>query len=140
VDALGRDIGVTSVSSLYETEPMGVVDQPPYLNLALAARTKLAPEELLARLKQIERDVGREPTFRWGPRVVDLDILLYGDLVVSRPHLTIPHAEMANRAFVLVPLAEIAPEVMHPVLGVTVERLRERVHGTEGVRPVGAFP
>ena len=124
---------IEKVSSLYETEPVGVVDQPAFLNLAVRGSTQLSPGELLEALKRIERDVGRVPSFRWGPRVVDVDILMYGDLVVDSPDLTIPHKEMMNRAFVLVPLAEIAPESVHPRAGQAVEELRKAIDDS-GVR------
>jgi 2-amino-4-hydroxy-6-hydroxymethyldihydropteridine diphosphokinase len=139
LEALRTPLRVQSLSSLYETQPVGVLDQPSFLNLALGGETDVAPLELLGQLKRIEQGVGRRPTFRWGPRVVDIDILLYDELVLDTPELTIPHREMAGRAFVLVPLAEIAPEVRHPSLGVTVRELRDRVPGREGVRRIGSF-
>jgi 2-amino-4-hydroxy-6-hydroxymethyldihydropteridine diphosphokinase len=125
---------VVSVSSIYETEPVGVTDQPLFLNLALAAETDIGPHELLSLVKQIENEVGRTPTFRWGPRVVDIDILLYGDQVVEDQNLEIPHREMARRAFVLVPLAEIAGGQRHPTLGQSMRDLRDAAPGTETVR------
>jgi 2-amino-4-hydroxy-6-hydroxymethyldihydropteridine diphosphokinase len=90
-------------------------------------------------VKAIEQEVGRRPTFRWGPRVVDIDILLYGDRAIETPELTIPHREMVRRAFVLVPLAEIAPRTVHPVLGATTEELRDRVPELDSVRCVGTL-
>lgn len=140
IDALAADMQVTAISSLYETDPVGVLDQPSFYNLALAVQTDLAPEALLGRLKRIERAVGRRPTFRWGPRVIDIDIVLYGDVVLETPDLVIPHREMANRAFVLVPLTEVAPHVMHPVLRMEIGELRDRVAGSESVRRISAWP
>jgi 2-amino-4-hydroxy-6-hydroxymethyldihydropteridine diphosphokinase len=103
---LGR---VSAVSSLYRTPPWGLADQPPFVNAALALETALEPRELLAALKDLERELGRTPTFRWGPRAIDLDILAYDGVRLEEPELTIPHARLAERAFALVPLAEIAP-------------------------------
>jgi len=137
VEALRAEMPITALSSLYETDPLGVRDQPAFLNLALVARTDRSPEDLLLSVKDIERRLGRRPTFRWGPRVVDLDIILFDDQVVDTPQLVIPHREMASRAFVLVPLAEIASDVRHPVLKMTIRDLLERVPGRESVRPVG---
>ncbi len=137
---LARAVEVTRVSSMYVTEPLGYLQQPPFLNLACEAKTGLTPKELLAIATEVEREVGRKPTFRYGPRVLDIDILLYGDRVVSSPELTIPHPRMAERAFVLVPLAEIAPGQVHPVLLRTVAELLESVEGTDGVLPWGPPP
>jgi len=111
---------VTAVSPLYETLAWGVTDQPPFLNLCAAAQTAVAPHGLLAQLKQLETTLGREPTFRWGPRLIDIDILFYNELIMSDERLTIPHPRLAERAFVLVPLAQIAPNLRHPQTGQTV--------------------
>jgi 2-amino-4-hydroxy-6-hydroxymethyldihydropteridine diphosphokinase len=110
-------------SSVYETEPWGVKDQARFLNMAIEGETALTPARLLEVLKMIEDEVGRVETYRWGPRVIDLDILLYDDLVMSTPELTIPHPRMHEREFVLRPLAEIAPDKTHPVLKKTVKEL-----------------
>ena len=99
------------VSEIIETPPFGPQDQPPYLNLVAELHTEFAPETLLRALKRIERQVGRRPTYRWGPRVLDLDLLLYDDVTLESPWLTLPHPRMGERAFVMDPLAEIAPEV-----------------------------
>lgn len=118
-----RGLGeVRAVSSFYETEPVGYVDQPRFLNGALVMESGLEPLELMRGLLEIERAMGRERVgaVAKGPRVIDLDLLLYGDRVVSTAELTLPHPEMQERRFVLEPLAEIAPEIVHPVLGVTV--------------------
>lgn len=130
---------VSALSSLYETEPVGVLDQPAFLNLALGAHTDRRPHDLLRYVKDVERRVGRRPTFRWGPRVVDVDIVLFDDCIVDSPDLVIPHPEMAKRAFVLVPLAEIAPDVVHPILMAPINELLRRVSGRETVRMVGPF-
>jgi 2-amino-4-hydroxy-6-hydroxymethyldihydropteridine diphosphokinase len=96
-------------SSLYRTPAWGVTDQPAFLNAVVALETALEPHALLVALKVFERDLGRTPTFHWGPRAIDLDILVYEGVRVDDPDLTIPHARLAERAFALVPLAEIAP-------------------------------
>ena len=107
-------IQLVRVSSVYETAPVGVTDQPDFLNLVIAVRTSLAPPALLGALLNIENQMGRVRTERWGPRVIDLDLLLYGGERVSLPELTVPHPRLRERAFVLTPLAEIAPELALP--------------------------
>ena len=125
----------TACSSVYETEPWAVADQPNFLNLVAAYETSLSPEDLLGACKTVEATVGRTPSFRWGPRLIDVDILLYGDAVVDsvEPDLQIPHPRMAQRAFALVPLAEIAPDARVPPQGDTVRRLVEQVDDRAGV-------
>jgi 2-amino-4-hydroxy-6-hydroxymethyldihydropteridine diphosphokinase len=122
------------VSSIYETEPVGVTHQPPFLNLALAADTEAMPRDLLKTLKHIEQELGRRTTFRWGPRIVDIDILLFGDRVLQDDDLIVPHRELPNRAFVLVPLSEIAGNVSHPVLHRSIAELRDAAPRLETVR------
>jgi len=104
-------VRVTSISSLYETPPWGPVPQGPYLNACVALDTTLSPRELLTLCLAIERDHGRERAIRWGPRTLDMDVLLYGDESIDEEGLIVPHPRMAERAFVLVPLAEIAPDL-----------------------------
>jgi 2-amino-4-hydroxy-6-hydroxymethyldihydropteridine diphosphokinase len=132
-------ISIQKTSSLYATDPVGVIDQPEFVNLAIEAATVLEPFELLAAVKRVERSVGRKPTFRWGPRVVDIDILLYDGLVLETPELTIPHHEMTRRAFVLLPLAEVAPHLNHPLRHRTIAELASAVPGADGVRRIGPF-
>ena len=129
-------------SSVYETEPWAVADQPNFLNLVAAYETSLSPEDLLGACKTVEATVGRTPSFRWGPRLIDVDILLYGDAVVDsvEPDLQIPHPRMAQRAFALVPLAEIAPDARVPPQGDTVRRLLDGVDGKDGVARWGNAP
>ena len=133
---------LTAVSSVYETAPWGVVEQPAFLNLAVGLAATLAPEELLAVCQRVETEVGRTPTYRWGPRVIDIDILLYGDAVVRRdkPDLQIPHPRLRERAFVLAPLAEIAAGVKAPPDGATVGELLAQVGGRDGVKWWGGPP
>ncbi len=119
VELLGEADGVDvlAVSQLRETEPVGVVDQPPFLNGAVAIETALAPRDLLDLLLEIERSLGRVREERWGPRTIDLDLLVYGDEVVDEPGLRVPHPHLHERRFALEPLAELAPELDVPGRG-----------------------
>lgn len=139
VDRLGEHVTVRRVSSLYTTDPVGVTDQPSFLNCALEGETILSPFELLAFVKGVESEVGRRPTFRWGPRVVDVDILMLDDLLVHLPDLTIPHRELTRRRFVLLPLAEIAPDLQVPGTGLTISALLAGTDTTAGVARTKAF-
>lgn len=123
VDELNKYVRVTAVSPVFATEPWGVTDQPAFLNICVAAVGDIAPRELLARIKQIEVEMGREPTHRWGPRLIDIDILFFDDMVIYTPPLVVPHPRLHERAFVLLPLAEIAPDLIHPVLHKSVSEL-----------------
>ncbi|MCM3639480.1 2-amino-4-hydroxy-6-hydroxymethyldihydropteridine diphosphokinase [Sporosarcina luteola] len=116
-------IDVTKVSSIYETAPVGYTEQADFLNLAVSIATSLDPFELLAACQQVENGLGRVREIRWGPRTVDLDILLYNNDNIEAENLIVPHPRMGERAFVLVPLLEIAPAIGHPVTGIpfTVE-------------------
>jgi 2-amino-4-hydroxy-6-hydroxymethyldihydropteridine diphosphokinase len=111
---MAEDIILVSASKIYETPPWGYEDQPCFLNQVIKATTLLSPIKLLDKLKWTERKVGRKPNFRYGPRLIDLDILFYDDLIYKTELLTIPHPEITNRAFVLRPLMDIAPNYIHP--------------------------
>ncbi len=119
----GGGIAVRKQSSAYETEPWGVKDQPRFINVAIEIETDKTPIELLYFFKEVERKLGRTETGKWGPRVIDLDILLYDDVVMKEPGLEIPHPLMHEREFVLKPLAEIAPDKLHPLLKKKVREL-----------------
>lgn len=114
IKALKPEVEVNKVSSIYQTKPWGFLDQPDFLNLVLEGFTILSPFDLLVFLKEIENEIGRKPNFRYGPRLVDIDILLYGDDFIDEKRITIPHKNMKERAFVLVPMAEIAPGLKYP--------------------------
>jgi 2-amino-4-hydroxy-6-hydroxymethyldihydropteridine diphosphokinase len=123
----GGDVRLIARSCDYRTPPWGVVDQPPFVNLCIAVDTGLAPQALLARAQTVERALGRDRSDerRWGPRAVDIDLLAYDDLALNEPELTLPHPRLLQRAFVLVPLAEIAPERM--IAGIRVHDALARV-------------
>lgn len=120
---------ILAQSPVYETAPWGYTNQPDFLNQVIKAKTDLSPEQLLATLKSVEATLGRVPTFRYGPRPIDLDILLYDDLVIETPQLTLPHPRLTERAFVLYPLADLDPDLRHPVSGLTIRQHRDRVKG-----------
>ncbi len=122
-EALASFIDITAVSAVYETKPAYVTDQPLFLNTALRGKTVFEPRGLLFSVKDVEIDVGRRPTFRYGPRVIDIDIIFYGDQIMKTPELTLPHALMVERSFVLRPLVDVAPNWPHPVLEKNVLQL-----------------
>ncbi len=116
IDALAKaGVAVRRASSVYETEPLDVLDQPMFLNMVVEAETALMPRQLLSRTARIEREMGRKRIVAKGPRTIDIDILFYGASVINAPDLIVPHPRLAERRFVLEPLAEIAPDLRHPV-------------------------
>ena len=137
VERLSQKVTIKKVSSVYETEPVYYKEQPLYLNAVLSAVTELEPSDLLRFVKGIESDLGRQPGFRNAPRIIDIDILFYSNSVVRTEELTIPHPRIAERAFVLTPLSEIAPGLVHPVTHKKVEDLLSVVNVLGGVRKMG---
>jgi 2-amino-4-hydroxy-6-hydroxymethyldihydropteridine diphosphokinase len=133
LDFLSQRLRVEKISSIYETEPLGNINQPRFLNLVCQAYTKLTPVELLILAKDIERKLGRAFSKSNTPRPIDIDILFCDQQVVETPELIIPHHRLTERAFVLIPLAEIAPELVHPVGGKTVKELLKELKETQGV-------
>ena len=131
LDRLGMLGTVGAVSPFLETDPVGYAEQPRFLNAAVRLRTTLPPDDLLRALLSIEAALGRVRTVRWGPRTIDLDLLLYDDLVRDERGLSIPHPRMHERRFVLEPLAAIAPDAVHPQLGQTVSRLLARLDSAD---------
>jgi 2-amino-4-hydroxy-6-hydroxymethyldihydropteridine diphosphokinase len=136
-EAISAHVGEPVLAStVYETEPVGYVAQPWYFNAVLLLRTPLPARMVYQRLKELEGTLGRRPSVRWGPREIDLDLLLFDDLCARDNGLVLPHPRMHERAFVMVPLTEIAPGIVHPVLGRTARELLDAVRGSAAVRPV----
>jgi 2-amino-4-hydroxy-6-hydroxymethyldihydropteridine diphosphokinase len=137
IAGLASFMSIDAASSIYESPPFGYADQPDFLNMVVRARTRLAPAPLLERLQQLERELGRVPSFRMGPRTIDLDLLLHGDAVLDGPGLTLPHPGIGDRPFVYVPLLELDLDVADPRTGVAL-RL-QTAHTDQGsLRRVGS--
>lgn len=133
-----RSLGeVVAVSSFYETEPVGFAAQPWFLNCAVKLGTEKTPEQLLAGILGLEHAMGRRRAQKNGPRIIDVDILLFGDSIIETKGLTVPHAAMHQRRFVLEPLAEIAPEARHPVFKRTIGELRDALPPGQALRELG---
>lgn len=137
LQALLKIVEIQAVSAVYETPPWGVTDQPAFLNMAVQGQTELDPPTLLRELKRLEVELGRKPNFRYGPRLIDLDILFYGEKIVALDNLSVPHPRLPERAFVLVPLADLAPELRHPILHKTVGELLAALDSSQ-IRPYEA--
>lgn len=129
----GGGLRAVKVSPLYESEPWGLQDQPRFVNAVMEARTVLPPQGLLRYLKGIESEMGRKEGERWGPRVIDLDIIFYGARVIKDEGIEVPHPYAPERAFVMVPLSDIAPGFIHPLSGASAAEIAERL-GKEGLR------
>lgn len=140
VAQIGEVVRVDAVSAVYRSEPVGYRDQPDFYNLVVRGRTEWAPEELLRALQGVERELGRTPAFRNAPRTLDVDLLAYDDLVLRTPELILPHPRLHQRAFVLVPLAEVAPGWRHPVLGLTARELLLHAGELERIERWGELP
>ncbi len=122
-----KGITIKKISTPYRTKPWGVEDQPDFVNMAVKAETNINPSELLPILKTIEKEMGRQDSLRWGPRLIDLDLLFYDDLIISYDDLVIPHPLLHKREFVLLPLMEIAADHVHPILKTTIKHLAENL-------------
>lgn len=136
IELLKHEIEITRCSSVFETEPWGYSDQASFLNLVVEGQTDLTPLQLLRRIKAIETDLGRQPTFRYGPRAIDIDILIYGEILFQTEELCIPHPHLAERAFVLVPFMELEPDLVIPGLEMTIRQAAMQCESLAGVHRI----
>lgn len=132
----GGGLSVVRVSSFYESEPWGVTEQPRFVNAVFEARTSLSARGLLRYLKEIEKKMGRAPAEKWGPRLIDMDIIFYGNMVIKEDDFEVPHPRAHERSFVMIPLVEIAPDVAHPVLRRTASEIADGLDRT-GLKRIG---
>ncbi|MGH7885839.1 MAG: 2-amino-4-hydroxy-6-hydroxymethyldihydropteridine diphosphokinase [Thermodesulfobacteriota bacterium] len=130
---------VASMSSLYKSEAAGYAEQPNFINAVIKIKTSLSPNNLLNSLKLIEKKMGREKTFRWGPRIIDLDILFYENLIIESSTLTIPHEELQKRRFVLEPLLEIEPDLIHPKYNMSIKDILKNLKDDKKIVKIGEF-
>ncbi len=139
IESISRLSSVTLIqpSSFYKTEPVGDIKQEYFINAVVEIKTTLAARELLVSLQMIEKQMGRQRDVKGGPRIIDLDMIFYGQEIIREKGLTVPHPEMHKRRFVLEPLNEIASYFIHPVFGVSVRGLKERLDGTKSVERIG---
>jgi 2-amino-4-hydroxy-6-hydroxymethyldihydropteridine diphosphokinase len=133
---LRQHVTVRKVSSFYDTTPVGYTAQDNFINAVCEVTTSLSPGKLLVLVKNMEKNMGRVPNFINGPRIIDIDILLYNNQIINTSELIIPHSRMIERAFVLIPLAEIAPELIHPVNKTTIRELLEKLGKIEGINRI----
>lgn len=133
VEGLQTIIQNIKISDVYETEPWGYESQEPFLNICVVGLTVLEPEKLLKKVKSLEKEIGREETFKWGPRKIDIDLLFIDDLIIKKNDLEIPHQGIAERAFVLIPFMDINSNFMHPILKKRIQELASEI-GTDGVK------
>jgi 2-amino-4-hydroxy-6-hydroxymethyldihydropteridine diphosphokinase len=137
ISALQAQGELLAKSRIYETEPVGYEDQPAFLNQVCKVAMKYSPTELLEVTQRIERELGRKPTFPSGPRIIDIDVLFYGERIIHTTNVDIPHPKIPERRFVLVPMCDIAPNLIHPELGKSMRELVDESTDTHWVRPIG---
>lgn len=130
IKQLSAQLSEVKASSVYQTKPWGKTGQPNFLNMCLMAQTNALPQDLLKKIKLIEKHLGRSSSEKWGPREIDIDILFYDDLIIKEDGLAIPHPEIAARAFVLVPLAELNPDLLHPIKNQPIAELLKNLETT----------
>lgn len=136
IDLISEHCSVIYVSSIYETEPVGKTEQPYFMNAVFRIGTVMLPHCLLKILKGVESEMGRVSKERWGPRIIDLDIVLYGNIIIDTPGLKIPHPEMHDRKFVLEPLCELSPELIHPLLKQDIKTILEHLETDKKTRKI----